>query len=187
LNFVQKKFSCNLFLIIAAIFILPACFGGGVDKRGSVQSYKNGIVATEGGRFRIGSLSNSWFQKNIDYKALFFVSRRLQASITVDAFCKGSFDDAPLPILSQQLFYNLERYKIKSQKDFQLDDRAAQRTLVEGKLDGAAVVMDAVVMKKNECVFDFVYTSLPADYQEGKADFESLYQGFKYISGPRID
>lgn len=173
------------FLTLLIIFsVLSSCFGGGVDKRGSVKSYKDGLVTTRGGLFKVGQLSNQWFEKPIGYKAILFKHRQHEASITVDAFCKGSFDDSPLHLLAQQLFYNLERFQIKSQKKFTLDDRQALRTIVDGKLDGAPVTIDSVVLKKNECVFDFVLTTTPEAHQKTNNDFENFFGQFQYVSGP---
>ncbi|MBI4412713.1 MAG: hypothetical protein HY541_09565 [Deltaproteobacteria bacterium] len=190
----KGKFS--IFLLLA--FAVSSCFGG-VEKRGSVKGYKSGtgrtgsagrafgIVATEGGSFRVGSLPAEWIRKNFSYRAILFTHAQKNRTITVDAFCKGSFDDAPLKVLTNQLLYNVTAQKQRMQKDLMLDGREALRTVVSGKVDGASVILDTVVLKMNECVFDFVYVSQPGDYEGGRFDFENFYRGFKYIRGPEID
>lgn len=176
----------NIF-VIGLILIFSSCFGGGVDKRGSVIGYRNGVVQTEGGSFRIGGLPAGWIRKTFSYRAVLFVHESLNASISVNSFCKGSFDDGPLEALSRQIFYGVTEQKIRQKQKLRLDNRDALRTVLSGKVDGAPVMLDAVVLKMNECVFDLVYSSIPEDYAAGAGDFENVYEGFHYISGPRID
>ncbi len=176
----------NVF-VVGLILFLSSCFGGGVDKRGSVTGYRNGVVQTEGGSFRIGLLPAGWIKKSFSYRAVLFVHQSLNASISVNSFCKGSFDDGPLEALSRQVFYGVAEQKIRRKQKLHLDGRDALRTILSGKVDGASVMLDGVVLKMNECVFDFVYSSVPDDYSAGAGDFENLVHGFHYISGPRID
>ncbi len=181
-----KHFSLRKFFYI--LFLLPLvatnCFGGGVDKRGSVTGYRNGLVLTEGGKFQVGFLPPYWKVTPFSYRSIFFIHASLSSSISVDAFCKGSFDDAPLPLLSHQLSYGLGNLKEMKKQNLKLNGRDAFRQVVSGTMDGAPIMLDTVVLKMNECIFDFIYTSLPKNYSAGVRDFESLYNGFKYITGP---
>lgn len=183
-----------MFRILARFFwlwlmtiALGSCFGGGIDRRGSVLSYRDGFVQTEGGGFRVGALPKDWIQKDFRYRALLFTHASLPLSLGVDAFCKGSFDDAPLRILTNQLFYGFTESQRLNQRTIVLEGREALRTLIKGKLDGAPVYLDVVVLKMNECVFDFFYIAKPDDYDRGLTHFEGFYQGFEYLKGPRID
>ncbi len=170
-----------LFLIALS---LTACFGG-TDKRGSVKHMsRDGIVTTESGRFRVGRLSEDWQRASFDYRAIYRQHRALNASVSISAFCKGAFDDGPLPILAKQLFYGLTEQQILAQNKLKLDGRDALRTVLRGKMDGAAAQIDSVVLKMNECVFDFTLVSQPQDYAKVLGDFEGFYRGFHYISGP---
>lgn len=165
---------------------LVACFGG-VDKRGSVLGYRNGVVQTEGGAFRIGDPGPDWMLKKYRFRALFFAHRTQSATMTVDAFCKGAFDDAGLDTLTSQLTYGMTNLQQKRQTRTRLEGRDALRTYVTGKVDGASVSMDMVVLKMNECIFDFVYITLPHQHEVYVKDFEKLIYGFEYISGPGMD
>ncbi|MDO8519129.1 MAG: hypothetical protein Q7T11_03070 [Deltaproteobacteria bacterium] len=171
------------FLFLLFLLFFNACFGH-VDKRGSVTGFRGNTVLTEGGNFQVGALSPDWVPKKLDFRALVFTHRSLASSIAVDAFCKGAFDDTRLALLTDQLFYSITSQKRRLQKTIVLDGREAQRTVVEGKLDGASIVVDAVVLKMNECVFDFTLSSVPDDYREAVEDFEKFYRGFRYGTGP---
>lgn len=171
--------------IIVSLLFFNACFGH-VDKRGSVTGIQGNTVFTEGGRFRIGPLSPAWVQKDLKYRAVVFTHTAYSSSIALDAFCKGAYDDIKLSLLTNQLFSCITNQKRLSQKTVHLDNREAQRTVLEGKVDGAPIVTDVVVLKKNECVFDFSLSSVPGDYEKVRSDFEKFYQGFHYLEGPPL-
>jgi len=180
-------YSRKHYIILIFLIITAGCFGGGIDKRGSVRDYRDGIVLTKGGSFRVGILPSPWKRRPFKYKAVLFSHPTKGSSISIDSFCKRSFDDAPLNILSNQLYYGMTKQKWKSRHKIQLDEREALRTVRGGLMDGVPIVLDTVVLKTNQCVFDFAYTSTPGDYRSGVSDFEKFYGGFHYIKGPRID
>ncbi len=177
----------NLFLLLLCFLILPSCFlGGGTDKIGTVKGYKAGVVTTRGGSFKVGVLPPNWVYKKIGYKVILLANTKKHQSISVSSFCGGSFDDSPLPILTNQLFYGLTGVEKETEKNMQLDGRSALRTLVHGQLDGVPVMVDVVVLKKDSCIFDLTYTANPNDYKTGVPDFENFYKGFRYHSGPQL-
>lgn len=169
--------------IIIPVFLLflSSCSFGKVDTRGSVVDYKNGVVTTEGGSFAVGGLGPAWVKQSFDYKTILFKHSYHKASISVDAFCKGSFDDASLGIMTNQLLYGLTNQKRSFQRKIKLDNHEALRTRATGAIDGIPVALDIVVLKMNECVFDFVYTSSPGQHLKLTSDFERFYQGFHFI------
>lgn len=172
-------------LFLLSLIFFNACFGH-VDKRGSVTGIQGNTVATVGGRFRIGPLSPAWVQKELKYRAVVFTHNSYSSSIALSAFCKGAYDDIRLSILTDQLFYSITNRKRLFQKTVLMDRREAQRTVVNGKMDGAPIVVDVVVLKMNECVFDFSLSSVPGDYEKTRGDFEKFYQGFHYLEGPPL-
>src|SRR4030095_4055785 len=160
--------------------LLPACFGG-VDKTGKVKSYAPGVVHTEKGFYNVGPLSESWKLERIPpYKMINFYSAEFKSSIETDAFCDDAFDDASLQVLTTHLHFDLTDRKIKSEKEFMLDNRGALRTVALGKVDGVEIVLDSVVLKKNNCLFDFVLVGDPAHHGKAAVDFENFFGGFKY-------
>lgn len=177
----------RIVFILVFLSFIASCFGGGVDKRGSVTGYRNGIVLTKGGKFQVGILPSSWKREKFSYRAVLFSHDKGEMSIAAQSFCKGSADDASLPVLSSQLYYGILNQDLKLQEEFTLDNRGALRRVIQGTLDGVPVILDTVVLKMNQCVFDFIYTSAPEKYFLGKGDFETFYQGFHYIQGPPLE
>jgi|GEM_PF-1008495 len=166
--------------LLMLLTLLPACFGG-VDKTGKVKSYAPGIVRTQKGFYNVGPLSASWrFDRIPPYKMIHFYSEEFKSSIATDAFCDDAFDDASLRTLTTHLHFDLTERKIKSEKEFMLDDRGALRTVALGKVDGVEIVLDTVVIKKDNCLFDFILVGDPAFHEKAAADFEQFFGGFKY-------
>lgn len=66
------------------------------------------------------------------------------------------------------------------QKELQLIDRRAVRTSISAKLDGVAIHLEIVVVKKNGCLFDLMYISRPEDYEKRLKAFEQVVAGFRF-------
>ncbi|HBF11802.1 MAG TPA: hypothetical protein DDW49_00170 [Deltaproteobacteria bacterium] len=165
-------------------FLLPACFGK-VDSLGSIARYNNGLVHTEGnGLFRVGVLPTPWQKQRFKYRALLFQNTRTNSSISLDVFCNGAFDDAPLAALTSQLFYGFTEFKNLEQKIVGLDQREALYTRVSAKLDGVSLALETVVLKKDSCVYDFVHTSKPVNFEKDKVDFSKFWKNFHTLKSP---
>ena len=54
----------------------------------------------------------------------------------------------------------------------------AQRAVVHGRLDGAAVGVEAVVVKGDRCVYDFLYVAPAASFETGRGDFRAFVESF---------
>ncbi len=65
-----------------------------------------------------------------------------------------------------------------------LGGREALRTVAEGTLDGVDVILDTVVIKKNNCLFDFALVAHPQKHADAVNDFETFFQGFQYRGEP---
>jgi len=176
----------NICYLLTIIVLMSSCFGGGIDKKGSVLSYRSGIVTTEGGAFQIGTPTSQWVESPFRFKAILFKNQEYPASMSVSSFCRGSFDDAPLKVLSNQAFYDLSHQQELTRATLNIEGREALRVSKKGRLDGAPVVLDVVTLKMNACVFDFVLTSDESSYSNVKGDFNQMIEGFHYLKGPNI-
>lgn len=151
-----------------------------MDNRGTITGIRGQTVLTKGGAFRVGTLSPEWKQTRFDYKALVFTHERTGATISVDSFCKGSFDDATLPVLSNDLFYGMTEQSHPLRQSFMLAGREALKTTLTGKMDGVRVAITAVVTKHDECVYDFVLASEPTVAGSLKSDFDHFVGGLEF-------
>ncbi len=143
------------------------------------MKYQEGKVYSGFGRFTVGKLPASWSGPKIRLKQLVFENDSLAATIVTDALCGPKFDDAPLSRLARDLFSHFENRKLGEERSILLDGRSALRLQGNGTLDGVALQMDVVVVKKDFCLYDFVYFSPPASFSRGVRDFEIYFYGFK--------
>lgn len=164
---------------LLALLSLVSCFGG-VKKTGKVIDYKPGKVMTKKGGYQVGPLGASWRRVSLGIAAITFRNRAWQSSISTDAYCDQAYDDAPLAALTRHLFAGLQEIRVESEESIMLDGRGALRTSLQATLDGVPVRLQTVVIKKNECLFDFYLVSPPEYFLEALSDFESFYQGFAY-------
>lgn len=164
------------------IFSLVSCFGG-VKRTGKVVGYKDGQVLTKKGHYQVGTLPKEWNRISLGKAMVTFRNDPLKSTIATDSFCDQAYNDSSLKSLTQHLFAGLQDIKVLEEVPFMLDERGAQRTLIEAKLDGVPVKVDIVVVKKDWCLFDFYLVSDPSRYAEASGDFQTFYQGFKYTGG----
>lgn len=177
----QSRFSLLIVIMMVAV---NGCFGG-IEQAGSVLNYQEDIVKTQGGAFRIGRVVPPWKRHRVNYRALVFENPLDGATLTIDSWCKGAFDDAPIAILADQLTKGLVDFKVTTQRTVILGGREALRTSATGMMDGRRVFLCFYVLKMNNCVFDFVYVALKENL-ESLAQFDDIVQGFEYLRGPRI-
>lgn len=161
--------------------MLSACFLSGPANPGKVRGYAPGMVKTDKGFYGVGPLPSTWKRSQVGkYKVLVFYNDAYQSSIETDAFCDHSFDDASLKVLTSHLHAGLSKAKTKSESPLMLDARGALRSIASGTVDGVEMMMDSVVIKKDNCLFDFVLISTPSKYSSAVSDFESFFGGFRY-------
>ncbi|HEX5037357.1 MAG TPA: hypothetical protein VFX30_09395 [bacterium] len=164
-------------VIVFFLLTLCACFG--LDRRGGITGYKNGEADAGKARFTVRRLPPPWKQPRRLLKQLVYENDPLAATIVVDALCGPKYDDAPLNRLAAEMFQRLQKPKIRSEKNVTLDGRSAVRMDGGGAIDGVPLEMSVVVMKKNFCLYDFIYFAPPQTFSQGKRDFEEFLNGFE--------
>jgi hypothetical protein len=151
-----------------AALVLAACASSGFD--GHV--YQDGDV-----RFRVGPVPSAWRRLEVEDARLAFRDDSANATVAVNGRCGLDGDDVPLVSLTQHLFLQFTDRAQASQAKVSLDGREALRTEISAALDGVKKQYLVYVLKKNSCVYDFMY--IAADSAPGsRADFERFVQGF---------
>lgn len=171
-------------ILISFIFfaglVLSGCLFGAAEPPGNIRGYNKGVVDLKVGSYRVGVLADNWTREESPEKALIFREKTTRSTIATDALCGENFDDASLEILSRHLIMGIDDLTMGTREKRMLADREALSTLWTGKLDGVAVSLQTVVLKKNTCLFDFYYIASPSDFAVSKADFEKFVNGFSY-------
>jgi hypothetical protein len=151
---------------------MAACGGGGLHG----QVYRGDDLA-----FRVGPIPGSWRRIDAQGALLVFRDDDAHASIAVNGRCRRDGDDVPLQALTHHLFLDFTEREVEQQDRFDLDGREALRTRLHAKLDGVEKQLDVVVLKKDECVYDFFHVAPPGGSSEPQDHFMTFVRGFATV------
>ena len=173
-------------LLITCCFLFTlatGCVFGRQPFRG-VVSYRDGRVFLSLNQpkkfYRVGKLPGGWKRLKTPARAITFFDSGTGSSISTDAFCGRSVGDQALSALGGEVISALDDRKVTEEVPFTLDGRAAVRQRVEGKFNGVPIVLDLVVVRKDDCVFDMYAIMPPDSVSATEGDFETFYLGFHY-------
>ncbi len=141
------------------------------------QIYKNDELA-----FRVGPRPADWRALESDSALLAFRDDAHAATVAVNGRCGKDGDDVPLQALTHHLFLHFTDRRVLSQDIVSLDGRDALRTEMVAELDGVRKHFSVYVIKKDGCVYDFVYIGEQNAGDAGRAEFERFVQGFATLS-----
>jgi hypothetical protein len=128
--------------------------------------------------FRIGDVPSSWRRVSVDGATLAYRDEPHLASILLDGRCYRKDDDVPLLALTDHLVMGTTDRQIATQETLPFDEREAMHTLLTAKLDGVAMSYDIFVLKKDGCVYDFVYVADPAKATDGSGGGTTAFEHF---------
>jgi hypothetical protein len=138
------------------------------------QVYRNGEMA-----FRVGSVPSTWRRIDAENTLLAFRDDRTEATVALNGRCGKDGDDVPLESLTHHLFLQFTDREIVEQKLLSLDGRDALRTELVAELDGVPKHFTVFVLKKDGCVYDFLFISRDGGDSD---DFERFVRGFATLS-----
>lgn len=159
----------------AVLLLLLACSSagcGGASFQGNV--YRDGTM-----RYRVGELGSGWERLDVGgQNDLAWRNAAIGAIVQMNATCRPR-SDVPLTALTNHLLIGFTDRDIREQALFPLDGREALRTHLLARLDGVQRELLFVVMKKDDCVYDFALVAPPgAPFERARPSFEALVTGF---------
>jgi hypothetical protein len=157
---------------LAMLFVILAAACGGPTFDGQV--FRSGDMA-----FRVGPVPESWRSIEATGALLAFRDDEASATVALNGRCGLDGDDVPLEALTHHLFLQFTGRELVSQGRVDLDGRAALRTEMIAELDGVKKHYIVYVLKKDGCVYDFLYVSPTGDE---KRAFEQFVRGFGTLS-----
>ena len=95
-----------------------------------------------------------------------------------DATCDGREAGRTPGLLARHLTFGLGRRATVETVQSEVGGRQAVRTVVRGTVDGAEVEVEAVVLKGEGCVYDFVYVAPAEAFEAGRGDFQAFVESF---------
>jgi len=100
------------------------------------------------------------------------------AGILAHATCEGKPPERPLPVLARHLTFGLEGRKLVEREEVTVAGRSGIRLLLEGRLDGIPVTVEAFVLKGEGCVYDLLYVAPPAEFAASQREFRDFVGSF---------
>jgi hypothetical protein len=95
-----------------------------------------------------------------------------------DATCGGRETQRNPGLLARHLTFGLAKRETLQNGTRAIAGRPAAHTVVRGSVDGAPVAVEAVVIKGERCVYDFLYVAPAAHFETGRDDFRKLVESF---------
>jgi hypothetical protein len=144
---------------------------GGAQYDGQV--FRGGGVA-----FRTGPVPAGWARIEDTAALLAFRDERDRASVMVNGRCGKDGDDVPLSALTEHLFLTFTERSAEEEQVVPFDGREARRTVLLAKLDGVPQRFEAVVLKKDGCVYDLILVADPGGFAGARPGFDGFVSGF---------
>lgn len=158
------------FLLLSATLV--ACTAGSYE--GAV--FRRGDLA-----YKTGGLSPAWKRIRVEDANLAF-KHPGGGAIIANAICgEAMIDDVPLDVLLNQSLFGVSDIHETEREEMNLDSRAALRAHITGAMDGVPIELELVVLKKDNCTFDFQLVAGPEEFEERRPDFQQFYKAFRKI------
>ena len=164
-------------LAFAAGLALAGCGACNAEGKREIV-YREGPVA-----FRLPGTPATWKQIKVSHAALSFRDDVHDASILVNGRCTTLDGDTPLLALMNHLVMGTTERAVESQAVEPFDGREALHTRLTAKLDGVPFGFDIFVLKKDGCVYDFVYVASRDVIEKGAPIFDAFVHGFRTLPG----
>ena len=143
----------------------------------SVSRIENGIFYSPKG-YQVSLPRQGWAVKPGGAAELELQRQDPAGGMLSDATCDDKTAGRPLTVLTRHLTFGLKDRILEDGGPLTLAGRPAQRTVVRGSLDGAQVGVEAVVIKGERCVYDFLYVAPAAAFETGRGDFRAFVESF---------
>lgn len=166
--------------MLALLSSAAACSGW----RGAGDTYYRHSLPAKRARkeatFSFGQPGEAWrpLRKVKDVQVA-WIRPEIRGVIEVRAQCDEQ-GDSNLLQFTDHLRIDWTDWKILSQTDQRLVDRAALRTVVTGQLDGVPMQLELWVVKRAGCLFDLRYAADPDRFAQGQPQFAAVVAGFSF-------
>lgn len=156
--------------LLAALWLLAtACASSGFDGR---------VFRSQDMAFELREIPGHWRSLDSSDTLLSFRDDQDQSSIAVNGRCGKDAQDVPLRALTQHLFLQFTEREVSDERLLSLDGREAMRTQLQAKLDGVRKHFIVVVLKKDGCIYDFLYVAAAQPSAQAESEFDRFVSGF---------
>jgi hypothetical protein len=181
----------SAFLPFPASLALLASLAGLYGCASAPPRLESGVFRAGPLAFQVGDVPPSWRPVQVEGATLAYRDEPHLASILLDGRCYRKDDDVPLLALTDHLVMGTTAREISAQETVPFDGREAMHSRLRAKLDGVLLDYDIFVLKKDGCVYDFVYVADPRkgndqDRSDGMTAFERFAGTFRTLPGAGV-
>lgn len=98
--------------------------------------------------------------------------------MVVDATCGGRESTRSLDVLARHLTFGLTRRDVLENGTSTVGGREAAHSVVRGLAEGQPVTVEALVMRAEPCVHDFLYVAPSEAFDAGRPAFRAVVESF---------
>lgn len=171
-----------ILMLVSSILWQVGCFGP--NRYYAVMSHRGNRIFIRHDRwYYVGKLPEGWDTLNTGVKSASWYNPDYLSTISTEVLCEMSVGDSPLAIVADNVAAAIEKRVVTDSQQIWLDGRGALREKVTGSVDGVPIVMDLVVIKKDNCAFDMVAIMPPGEVFNVTPIFEEFFNDFRYGPG----
>ena len=110
-----------------------------------------------------------------------YQSHRTASSVTLNSACRESLKarSQPLNNYTKSLLLGITDIDQKEEQEITVNGVPALQTTVQGKMNNEPIKLRAVVIKKDDCLFDLIYVARPQHFPEQENDFTRFVQSLR--------
>lgn len=155
-------------------FVLPLVLVTGCRH---APTFENHVLTKPGVRYSLGVLPPGWARVKVSDNDVAWYTQETGYALSVNSTCR-TYEDAPLDVLTRHLLMGFTERQPVDAQTVVVDEREALRSRYRAKLDGVPVELLFLVLKKDDCVYDFTYVAPLGHFGDRVDDFDALVRGF---------
>lgn len=156
--------------LLAIIFVSSA----GCASAGRIE---NGVFHSPKG-YRVTLPAAGWKIEPGTRADLALQSEATPGGMLVDATCGGRELSRPLDVLTRHLTFGLTKRDVVEDGTIRVAGRDAAHSTVRGMADGRDVTVEAMVLRVEPCVHDFLYVAPTGAFASGRPAFRAMVESF---------
>ena len=145
------------------------------------QTFDGRVFRNDDHAFSLHQAPTSWRPIEVSDALVAYRADDARATVAINGRCGKDGDDVPLESLTKHLFIYFTERRILDQRRVPMDGREALRTEMLAKLDGVDKAFVVYVLKKDRCVYDFLFVSDPATVDRGVPLFDRYVSSFRVL------
>lgn len=156
--------------VLLAVGLLAGC----ASATGRID---NGVFHSAKG-YRVTLPAGGWTVEHGPAADLSLQADRGAGGMLVDATCGGRERGRSLDVLARHLTFGLTHRELVEHGTITVAGREAVRSVVRGQHDGRDLTVEALVMRAEPCVHDFLYVAPTGAFDAGRHAFQALVASF---------